>query len=250
MSFSGAESIGRTLARLGQMATRSAEDHDGSRGQILLLIQESGEPVSLEDISAATNLHVNTIRTHVEVLRAAGKIDRVRAMTSGRGRPRWLYVAATSDDPYYRMAGELSQALKAADDPGLADEAARRWRAADHVAKQAAADPAEAVDTAANSLVELGFAVEVAPTRDTIYLTACPYASLVDEHPVICEIHARAVEQVLDGTGQDVRLKALDVFPRPGVCVARLNRTDVAPAWTVPGAAPEDGSSRTSRRTR
>ena len=95
-----------------------------------------------------------------------------------------------------------------------------------------------------------GFDVEVAPTRDTIYLTACPYASLVDEHPVICEIHARAVEQVLDGTGQDVRLKALDVFPRPGVCVARLNRTDVAPAWTVPGAAPEDGSSRTSRRTR
>ena len=87
MSFSGAESIGRTLARLGQMATRSAEDHDGSRGQILLLIQESGEPVSLEDISAATNLHVNTIRTHVEVLRAAGKIDRVRtrALADGPG---------------------------------------------------------------------------------------------------------------------------------------------------------------------
>ena len=66
----------------------------------------------------------------------------------------------------------------------------------------------------------------------------------------LAEAELKAVEQVLDGTGQDVRLKSLDVFPRPGVCVARLNRTDVAPAWTVPGAASEDGTPRKSRRIR
>lgn len=249
MSFSGAESIGRTLARLGHLTTHSSREQDGSRSQILHLIQQADTPLSLEDISAATDLHVNTIRTHVEVLRAAGKIDRVRAMASGRGRPRWLYAPADVDDPYVRLAGQLSEALEATDDPGLADEAARRWRAAEDVSRNPAATADEAVAVAAESLAKLGFEVDVSPTGDTVYLGRCPYAALVREHPVICDIHARALEQVLAGTGQDVRLDSLDVFPRPGVCVAHLRRADAQPEWVV-SAQPPAEQPKASRRTR
>ena len=40
-----------------------------------------------------------------------------------------------------------------------------------------------------------------------------PYAALVADHPVICDIHAKALEQVLAGTGQDIELESMDVFP-------------------------------------
>jgi predicted ArsR family transcriptional regulator len=81
----------------------------------------------------------------------------------------------------------------------------------------------------------VGFEVEVSPVGDTVYLSGCPYAALVAEHPVICDIHANALEQVLAGTEQDVRLGALDIYPRPGVCVAHLKRDDTKPARVVRG---------------
>jgi hypothetical protein len=77
---------------------------------------------------------------------------------------------------------------------------------------------------------------------DAVYLGRCPYASLVQEYPVICDIHARALEQVLAGTGQPVGLRSLDVFPRPGVCVAHLRRDDVEPGRVIEGSEPPKGS--------
>ena len=76
----------------------------------------------------------------------------------------------------------------------------------------------------------------------------CPYASLVQEHPVICDIHARALEQVLAGTGQPVELESMDVFPRPGVCVAHLRRGDVEPGRVIAGSEPAKGPPGTGRR--
>ena len=67
---------------------------------------------------------------------------------------------------------------------------------------------------------------------------ACPYAELVHEHPVICDIHAELLGEVLARTAQPVTLASLDVFPRPGLCVAHLHRPDVDPEWTVELADP------------
>lgn len=212
-----------------------------SREHIWRLLQEADEPLSLEDISGLTSLHVNTIRTHLEVLQAAGQVERIRAKSSGRGRPRWLY-SPLSTDPYHQLAEQLKAALGAATDPETAEAAAERWRGSDDVSQEPSASPDEAVAVAAASLEQLGFDVEVSPVGDAVYLGNCPYAALVAEHPNICDIHARALEQVLAATGQDVALEALDVFPRPGVCVARLRRKDVEPAWIVRGTPGRNGS--------
>lgn len=234
MNRSAADTIGRTLARLGQLTARQTTDSDTSRENIARLIGEAAGPLSVEDISALTGLHANTIRTHLEMLRAAGRITRTRGVSDGRGRPRWLYAPNEASDPYRQLSKELVDALEQAD-PATAEEAANRWRSADRVSRRPAATPDEAVAVVSASLERLGFGVEVSPVGDTLYLTGCPYAALVAEHPVICDIHASALEQVLAGTEQDIALNALDVYPRPGVCVAHLRRADTEPARVVRG---------------
>jgi predicted ArsR family transcriptional regulator len=236
-----AEKIGRSLARLGHLSGTTRDDPASSREHIWRLLQQAEHPLSLEDISQATTLHVNTIRTHLDLLRAAGRVERHRGASDGRGRPRWLY-APVADDVYHQLAQDLSEALAAAEDPATAEEAAARWRLADDAALPEASTPDEAVAVAADALQRLGFDVETSPVGDAVYLGNCPYAALVTEHPSICDIHARALEQVLAGTGQDVELAALDVFPRRGVCVAHLRRKDVEPMRIVRGTAGRKGS--------
>lgn len=240
MVAGSAESIGRTLARLSHFASRSdGADADNSRDNILRIVQESERPLSVEEIAKVASLHVNSVRTHLEMLRAAGRVQRTRENSTGRGRPKWLYSAAVEQDPYTQLAADLAQTLGASKDPVLAEQAARRWRESDRVAKQPAASPDEAVTVAARSLGRLGFDVDVSPVGDAIYLGHCPYAALIKDNPVICDIHAHAVEQILAGTGQPVELESVDVFPRRGVCVAHLRRADVQPQRVVAGSAPE-----------
>lgn len=259
MSFTSAEGIGRTLARLGHFASRSEEpETDTSRDNILRILVESDAALSIDEISTSTGLHPNTIRTHLEVLRAAGKVDRTQETGGGRGRPKWLYSAVPADDPYARLASQLATELRGDTDQELAAEAAARWRTTDRTDPEPADTPDEAVEATARSLQRLGFDVDVSPVGDAIYLGKCPYAELIAEHPVICEIHARAVEQLLEETEQPVELVSVDVFPRPGVCVAHLRRADVKPARIVPGSKPsgdpipeqKSKKSKKSRRTR
>lgn len=233
MNRRAADTIGRSLARLGHLRSADREEAASSREHLYRLLQEAGRPLSLEELSQLTTLHVNTIRTHLEVLQAAGRVERTRQPSNGRGRPRSLY-APVSDDPYHRLAQDLSEALEAAD-AETAEAAAARWRQADDVSQVQVKTPDEAVGVAAQALEQLGFDVETSPVGDAVFLGNCPYASLIADHPVICDIHASALEQVLASTGQDVRLASLDVFPRSGVCVAHLRRPDIEPMRVVRG---------------
>ncbi len=66
-----AESIGRTLARLGQLTSHAPHTElETSRENIAGIVAESADPLSVEDIAGVTGLHANTIRTHLDVLRA------------------------------------------------------------------------------------------------------------------------------------------------------------------------------------
>jgi predicted ArsR family transcriptional regulator len=229
--------IGRTLARLGRIPGNAGGN--ASREQILRCVRESEAPLSVDDLAGSTGLHANTVRTHLDVLRAAGRVDRVRGQARGRGRPRWLYLPSHPDDAHVELADALVSELAQATRPEVAEESARRWRSADRVGVDPAATPDEAVESAAGSLRRLGFDAEVSSPHDALYLRRCPYADLVDKHPVICDIHARALEQVLTDAGQPVELAEMQVFPRPGVCIARLRRPDINPRWVVPGRGPD-----------
>lgn len=208
-----------------------------SRARIASVIDNASEPLPVEAIAERTGLHVNTVRGHLDVLLAGETIEREAAGPNGRGRPRWLYrAAAPSPSPYQALAEALSAQLTQVGDPALAGRAAERW-AGVLPDLPPVSSPDEAVAEATTALNQLGFTAVSSPLGDSIAVTACPYADLVAENPLICTIHAELVVQLLRQTGQPVTLEALDVWARPGMCQARLSRPDLGPAWTiVPGA--------------
>ena len=204
-----------------------------SRERIRGVLAASREPLAVEAIAEETGLHPNTIRGHLDVLLASGAVTREPAGAVGRGRPKWLYSASgTAGSPFQFLAEALTVQLSRADRPSLAEEAAERWADALPTLPKAST-PDEAVAEAAAALTRLGFAAEVCRAGEAIDLTTCPYADLVDDNPVICDIHTALVARLLQQTGQPVTVESMDVWARPGLCRARLSRPDLQPAWTI-----------------
>ncbi len=231
-----APGIGRTLARLAALTPYRAPEGD-TRSQILRLVAESPEPVSVEWLCEQTGLHANTVRGHLDVLLAAGQIERTPGPRRGRGRPPMLYAAMSNEAPLYAdLVATLVDQLGENTDSALVDDAASRW--AEVVADRAgpATDLDDAVDRAAEALDRLGFSAQVSPVGDSITLGSCPYAALVRDQPVICDIHTALLRDLLDRTGQPVKVGDMEVFPAPGMCRAHLERPDRSPEWVIPGS--------------
>lgn len=204
-----------------------------SRAKVVSAIQTSAQPMTVEQISQATGLHANTVRGHLEVLLASDVITRSMEASLSRGRPHWLYeIASTKPSPYQFLAEALSVQLTQARNADLAQEVAEQWARVlpDSITAES---PDAAVTDAAAALVELGFTAQISPVGDAIALTQCPYADLVKDNPLICDIHASLVSKLLKKTGQPVFLETMDVWARPGTCVAHLNRPDVTPARVI-----------------
>ncbi len=204
-----------------------------SRSRIQAVIEAAPAPLTVESIAESTGLHANTVRSHLDILLAGGVITREAADAHGRGRPRWLYRSATPQrSPFHALAEALSVQLALVGDPTMADRAAEQWaRALPDL--PSAGSPDEAVAEAADALTRLGFQAQATPLGDAITITECPYAELVDDNPVICDIHTALVARLLRQTGQPVTIEAMQVWARQGMCLAKLRRPDLAPAWTV-----------------
>jgi predicted ArsR family transcriptional regulator len=236
------QSVGRALARISALrGPRPGPDVAGgdSRAAILAFVERADDVVRVEDIAQAVGLHPNTVRGHLDALLASGRIVRIADQRATRGRPHWLYSATTSAS-VRELAAALDAELERASAPDVARLAAAAWAEAGP-GVTAASTIDEAVDVATEALTGFGFDAVRNPVGDEITLRACPYAQLVHEHPVICDIHAALLGEVLGRTGQPVDLDRLDVFPRPGLCVAHLHRPDAEPEWVVDVAegAPE-----------
>jgi predicted ArsR family transcriptional regulator len=227
-------SVGRAQARISSIrGPRPGPSLAGgdSRAAVLEFIEAAEDVVRVEEIAEAVGLHPNTVRGHLDALLAAGRITRIADQRATRGRPHWLY-SATASASIRELARALDEELDRASAPDVARLAAATW--AEAGPEVTLADTIDAaVDLATHALTDFGFEAVRNPVGDEITLRACPYAELVNEHPVICDIHAELLGEVLARTGQPVTLASLDVFPRPGLCVAHLRRPDADPEWTV-----------------
>ena len=207
-----------------------------SKENHLRLITARKTPVGIQELSDLSGLHPNTVRTHLDSLLAAGEIEREQAPSAGRGRPLWLYRAAVKKpSPYEMLADALVHQLGQTDDPALMDHAAKRWAdaAATGVSSVTPPDGDEAVDQLKRALQNVGFAVSSNPVGDEITITECPYAAIVEAQPRVCDVHAALVTELLSRSTQPITLKRLDVWVKPGICVAHLNRADLTPARTI-----------------
>jgi predicted ArsR family transcriptional regulator len=207
--------------------------NSGSRAHILATLQSHDREFSIEELSLASGLHANTVRAHLDVLVAGGHIVRTQGQPHGRGRPPLAFKAtADARAPYDELSRVLHESLGAANSPGLARRTAERW-AGSLEPQPVASTPDQAVDHAVESLHAVGFSAEASPLKDSITIGACPFAELVDEHPIICAIHTELLSTVLSASGQEVEVEAMDVWVKPTLCRARLTRPDQTPARTI-----------------
>lgn len=210
----------------------------GSRAHILAKLESSASEFTIDELAHFTGLHPNTVRAHLDVLVAGGRVERIQGQPHGRGRPPLTFrAAADTRAPFDELSRLLHESLGAANAPGLARRTAQRW-AQSLDPKPMAGTLDEAVDDAVESLQAIGFTAEASPLRDSIVIGSCPFAQLVEEHPVICAIHTELLSTVLSASGQEVGVEGMDVWIRPTLCRARLNRPDMTPARTINVTAP------------
>lgn len=218
---------GLELARLGALAAQHRQAGHDSREGILRLVEAHGAPVLVEQLAEVTELHHNTVRSHLDVLMTEGRVNRTRVRTGGRGRPPWQYEAVTAGR-LSDVGRELAALLGQPGAEGSAADVVAAWASvADR--DEPAASPDEAVAGAAKTMTELGFDAVVSETGDAMVLRRCPFAALVREDPGVCRLHAAMVQRLFDRGGQDIAVERVEVWPRPDSCVIRLQRGDVRP---------------------
>lgn len=222
------------------------------RRRMLDAIVSASDPVDTRWIATQLELHVTTVRFHLDRLEAAHLVRRVAAPNAPRrGRPRVWYVAVSAvvddDEQHDSVHGddqpggdqhrdersraamiELLAGMLAERDAdrgrSAALEAGRAWGRATATAaagSRAAGEPLAPGDeraTLLGTLTAIGF--EPAPRGDEIDLHACPFRGAAAEHPqIVCAVHSGLVREL---TGGDASTARLLPFVEPTRCVVVL----------------------------
>lgn len=215
------------------MASTSAGKTDpGRRGEVLALVRQSQEPLTIAQIAERLGVHPNTARFHLEGLEESGQVERVRPVRRTPGRPPLMFQAVRGMDPagprsYQLLAEVLVDDLAAsAEAEGRAVAAGRNfWRR--HAAR-IDADPRAGLQPAGRLVAlldALGFAPEEIEDVDgaKIGLRHCPFLELsAARGDVVCPIHLGLMQGALEEWDAGVRVERLDAFVEPDLCVAHL----------------------------
>ncbi|WKG05848.1 metalloregulator ArsR/SmtB family transcription factor [Mycolicibacterium sp. HK-90] len=197
------------------------------RVDVLSTLKASAAPMTIAQIAARLEVHINTVRFHLEHLEESGQVERVEPHHRGPGRPPQLYRAIRRMDPagpsHYRMLAEiLANGLAADDDPAAkAREMGRTWGRT--MAPGSTDSPVQAL---VQMLDDIGFAPEP-PVSGQLRLRHCPFLELAQTHAaVVCPIHLGLMQGALEswqGTGQSqLTVGRLEAFVEPDLCLAHL----------------------------
>jgi predicted ArsR family transcriptional regulator len=177
---------------------------DNTRYAIYLELARSPVPLSTADVADTLDLHVNTVRPHLERMRDVGLLAVSSEARGGVGRPQNRYALAPDapslglEPPSFPLLARLLTRLAA--QAGLRDDAVEIGREEGQVsaAQHAGRSCIDALE-AQQSL--LGFD----PTRaegdesTTLAFAHCPFGELAAEHPeIVCGLHCGLVEGFVD----------------------------------------------------
>ena len=208
---------------------------DPSRARILAELADAG-PLDARELAKRVDLHVNTVRVHVNALADAGLVESETLPPKGRGRPRVAYktTAAAGDEGgrRYRLLAEILTALVArfgAEASDQLEEIGEAWGhyLVDSPPPYAQLSDEQAVEGLLALLADIGFQPELEQqTRGRqIHMRPCPFLELARSHQeVICPIHLGMMRGALNELGAKTRATKLEPFVRPDLCVARLAR--------------------------
>ena len=182
---------------------------DNTRYAIYLELARSPLPLSTAEIAEMLDLHVNTVRPHLERMRDVGLLDVRSEASGGVGRPQHRYSLAADapalglePSPFPMLANVL---LEAAHEAGLEPsdliEAGRGQGCADARAWGEGADALEALIV---EQARLGFDPEAVDLDDgaVIAFAHCPFRALAERHPdLVCSLHRGLVEGLVAELG-------------------------------------------------
>ncbi|QQS02305.1 MAG: helix-turn-helix domain-containing protein [Austwickia sp.] len=210
------------------MSTVSRDDLLSSqvRRRIVDLIRESPSKLAAADLAGTLDLHVTTVRFHLDQLEQAGVLTAQRERRESVGRPRKVYAVAPETVPvnesaYVVLTGVLAEAI-----PGIRTErsgasiaAGAAWARRNVTAREAAAVTGREAELPVRELIDVlarwGYRRETVtveqprPGCHRLSLSQCPMREAAIENPdVVCAAHLGLIRGTLS------RLGVADVFVR------------------------------------
>ncbi|MBS0024001.1 helix-turn-helix domain-containing protein [Microbacterium paraoxydans] len=196
-----------------------------SRVRILHLLFEAGASgvsrhLTVAELCAATGLHANTVREHLQRLIEGGYVIPEVERRTTRGRPRTLYRAATgASDASSPVARDKAKA------------AARRGDLLRSVVPSAAVstlgrDAVHQLDALVEHLEESGFEPVVDDRVLTVDLSPCPHAAgRPEDRPLLCQVHLGLMQSVLTEAGGPLAAACVRDAESPSECTVQLRDT-------------------------
>ncbi|MGI8778417.1 MAG: helix-turn-helix transcriptional regulator [Acidimicrobiales bacterium] len=206
---------------------------DNTRYAIYLELARARSPRSTAEVADLLGLHPNTVRPHLEQMRAVGLLAVEADARGSVGRPQHRYALAADapslglEPPAFPLLASMltrmaARAGIAPDDAAAAGaEQGRALAAASHGlaaashglaaasqgrGRRAAEDSGErgCVAALSDTLAELGFDPVTGDggTAVTIAFTHCPFRELAEAHPeVVCHLHRGIIEGFVEQLG-------------------------------------------------
>lgn len=213
---------------------RSPKPLSRSRGALLQTLQAQTEPTTLAALVAASGLHANTVREHLDGLMHDGLANRHSETPSGRGRPAWLYEATGRDasavSEYAGLAAALAATIQRTSASPTEDAVTAGLEWGHELARERGARPAPSAVAARREVVllldEVGFAPQADARSSVVRLTRCPLLEAAHKYPeVVCGVHLGIAQGALEEYGADPDGTELLPFDEPGACRLHLMRT-------------------------
>ena len=199
--------------------------------------QSEGPPgLTAAQLATELELHVSTVRFHVDQLVASGLLEAEFTARFGVGRPRKIYRVAPgslSEERDAEALKKLTALLVGTFTSGVTPEVAgRRW-AQDNVPLvegSAASTPGEwlgKVGRMVDVLEEWGYTPELTTSRGgrtaTVDLHHCPFLDLARSSPaVVCGVHRGVIAGALEQLGEEAVDVSLQPFVGPALCQAHI----------------------------
>lgn len=200
------------------------------RQVILDALRAANSPLRVSDLIDEFGLHENTIRGHLEGLVATEYAERVRLISSGRGRPSFGYQSRkdfmAQIEPqardYAHLALVLAKQLAAigGDARSVAISAGEEW--ANGFLKSTEESHTNKV-TVRRRIYEildsLGYSPIANSKRDRIRLQTCPLLATAQLEPdIVCSVHLGLVRGLVQQAGENPNEVELIQFAELGSC--------------------------------
>lgn len=187
-------------------------------------------PLRVRDLVNELGLHENTIREHLEGLVVSAHAERVRLISSGRGRPSYGYQSrkdfVAQIEPqareYASLALVLAKQLAATkgDAKSIAISAGEEWANGFIKSTQESGGSKVAVRKEVYEILKsLGYSPKANSKLNLIRLQTCPLLAAAKLEPeIVCSVHLGLVRGLVSRAGENPDAVKLIQFAEPGSC--------------------------------